>query len=680
MVRASLLALGLDMLSTGMEIGWIAAGRFQQHLASACAMPWTSPADGLTSLVLPALRQVLDSPLRLNVSGTMGPDKTKRTTLVGAIFVPVVIDFGKTVGNQDEMVQRLILDILMTVFFKHNVQPVELSALNALAILADCVKSSQCSEHRLLAIQIIQTTLTRLRKESLIRSAPSVFNTLAQVLLNEIEKVEGDSAIIDEARSTLSTLIRLFGRSGLFWQVLKHEAIENSATDESILGRALQALEPSGQDANRLTGLVPVTVIFHDLPDVLKRGRQTVMHVLTSLSRFVASLRGEVPEDATQNFGVFLSKLGKHVSEWEASEFDCSPTLCAAAGMIKLSSPSVAATLVHQISTILHLCLAKFSVEHSTLSTLLSTSSASIIQDDNENTIRTVIFELAGSAINGLTVTPITLATLLQFVTDLPSSGPAINGHQSPSARQDGLLDAAPGCVSILLRSHPTLASVSINPDELLPILTQAATVLIKADVTRTGTLHENLFALPNEAAIVQLNVFTYILFASVQSNMGENNSIYALYPVIARAASVSLRACADYLLIDDASGDGAELLSMVFTILRLVVLLSVTRQDNLPQQAMAAYWNRISADWLRLVFLSLEGTCINGVSNIQDMRRFNADPPMKAITSCIPLGLFRCGYLPQHDIVTHFDLSYRSVPTGTINHCSVSTIQQRSD
>lgn len=105
------------MLAAGVPITWIAAQRFQQRVASACALPWFNPPV-FTAVVLPGLRSVLDSPIRITISGDTFESKMKKTVLVGSLFVPVVIDFAQELTKYAVVVQRILLDILMVTFFK----------------------------------------------------------------------------------------------------------------------------------------------------------------------------------------------------------------------------------------------------------------------------------------------------------------------------------------------------------------------------------------------------------------------------------------------------------------------------------------------------------------------------------------------------------------------------------
>lgn len=115
------------MLAAGIPISYTAAQRFQQHVAAICARPWAEPAVDMATVVLPALRDVLDSPEEVAVSATQSVEAKKRkTALVGSLFVPAVIDFANILEDQDVLTQRNILDILLTTY--HKVRSVNAAA------------------------------------------------------------------------------------------------------------------------------------------------------------------------------------------------------------------------------------------------------------------------------------------------------------------------------------------------------------------------------------------------------------------------------------------------------------------------------------------------------------------------------------------------------------------------
>lgn len=118
-IRATTLSLGLHMLAAGIPCEWKVVQRFQQHVAAACALPWPTPADAITGILLPALKEVLDSRARITIRSSEDEHKKSgKTVLIGSQFVPVVIGFAAELSAWDFVVQRYILDILLVVFFK----------------------------------------------------------------------------------------------------------------------------------------------------------------------------------------------------------------------------------------------------------------------------------------------------------------------------------------------------------------------------------------------------------------------------------------------------------------------------------------------------------------------------------------------------------------------------------
>ena len=164
------------MLAAGIDIAWTFAQRFQQHVADSMALLWTHPMDDRALLALPALRSALDSTHRISVGAQPldSSNKPRKTALVGALFVPIAIDFGRELleKHHDYITKRLILDILNIVFFKHNTRNVELAALGALQSIAEFCRDGRKDENRLYGISILQMALGRLEKDSLVRVIP----------------------------------------------------------------------------------------------------------------------------------------------------------------------------------------------------------------------------------------------------------------------------------------------------------------------------------------------------------------------------------------------------------------------------------------------------------------------------------------------------------------------------
>jgi hypothetical protein len=310
MTRSSLVALALDMLASGIEIPWSTAQRLQQHVAAACALPWPIPNEGIVNLVLPALRQVLDSPVRLS-AGSHG----KKSVLVGSLFVPVVIDFANELRKHDYLTQKCVLDILMITFYKQDVKVVELAALGTLQTVADFVALPGSSENRLLAIQILQTAISRIETHSFLRVSPTIFAVIATAYIEQLVE-SGDSAIVDQCRSLLRTMITSFGRLGLFIQVFKNDSMNSSWSH--VKSKTVTALQTLIQEE---TGTTILDTIFADLADVFKRDPNSMQHVLDSLLGFAGKLESELSESAFESFSIFLTRVGKHVAEWDTAAF-----------------------------------------------------------------------------------------------------------------------------------------------------------------------------------------------------------------------------------------------------------------------------------------------------------------------------------------------------------------------
>lgn len=242
-IRASTLALGLYMLASGVPCEWKVIQRFQQHVAAACAQPWPIPADAITGILLPALKQVLDSAERVTIRMSGEDDKkSKKTALVGSQFVSVVISFAAELSKWDFMVQRYILDILMAVFFKvgvmlavanqqHNVQPVERSALETLETLALYTLESTNAQNAIMGLQVLRTAQSHMAADRFSRVLPQLFVIVSDVLA-QAKDMDRDSVLIESgeqvsrlsltlARSFLQDSLRQFGQSGLVLQVLR---------------------------------------------------------------------------------------------------------------------------------------------------------------------------------------------------------------------------------------------------------------------------------------------------------------------------------------------------------------------------------------------------------------------------------------------------------------------------
>ncbi|KIR32183.1 hypothetical protein I352_05415 [Cryptococcus deuterogattii MMRL2647] len=517
-VAYSLISLGLEMLAAGVSITWIAAQRFQQRVASACALPWFNPPV-FTAVVLPGLRSVLDSPIRITISGDAFESKVKKTVLVGSLLVPVVIDFAQELTKYDVVVQRSLLDILMVTFFKQDVTRVELSTYSAVQKVADFVLISECSENRLFALQILQTAVVKVERDKIIRAVPPAFNTVAKVLVKELEAEYGDSAVVEQ------TVLEEHREEN------ESESYDPSSPDNASLAKALQILH-SEQEREGLPQTGLFDNVFHDLLDVTKRPRRQVIHIIEAFARFATSFEVHLTEEAAQ-----------------------------------------------------------------------------------------VLFELSGAAINGLSVTPEGLHTLLKYLTSDAFSRPT-PGSQVSSEQIRVLSDASPGCVQLLLKGHPTLESNLMSAEMVLGILNEAGMVLCQAEMVVPGAISRDLIQLTLNPASSQVNFFLYLLLSSLDLRMGRARSrLLSLYPLLSRATSLCLRAASDYITLQDIEGHGTSLISLAFTVIRLALLGvrdgPVSNEDGEreadDEDAVGILWTRIWPEWIRLFRLSFESNCVNG-------------------------------------------------------------------
>lgn len=81
-------------------------------------------------------------------------------------------------------------------------------------------------------------------------------------------------------------------------------------------------------------------------------------------------------------------------------------------------------TLMHQISTFLHLVLSRFDVSESALVSVLGSAALASKEADVSDTARAVLSEVCGSATQGLPVTPVTMITMLSVSVQLRESPP----------------------------------------------------------------------------------------------------------------------------------------------------------------------------------------------------------------------------------------------------------------
>lgn len=251
-----------------------------------------------------------------------------------------------------------------------------------------------------------------------------------------------------------------------------------------------------------------------------------------------------------------------------------------------------------------------------------------------ENTVTTVLFELAGEAISGLAVMPDTLHTLLtvswnfdlvadtQFLTTMSDDRAAGRANLRKELLRI-LVEASPGCEAILVRSHPTtnLLRGRQNAEQAMKLFNAAAQVIVRAELESPGNIGLVLRGIQTQASIVQMDVFTHVLYASLNVSLkAARENLISLYPILARAAALSLFATADLLLVNNPYDSyGVQLASSVFIVCRLATLAVHDIQDGVvvdehtgADRALAAFWRRLWPDWERLLALSLAPTCAN--------------------------------------------------------------------
>lgn len=249
--RASILALGLNMLAAGVDCDWMILQRFQRHVSAAATLPWPDPSNTITDILLPALKTMLDSTARVVIkeggnrekerSESSIPVQGQRSTLVGSLFVPVVINYANVLLKHNFVIQRHILDILMVVFFKHHVEPLELAALSTLQVLAQYAADEKCAENRVLALQILQIAQSHMGKDRFTRVLPRLFVSIADIIMEESTSPDGDPAVVDTGRVFLQESMSEFGKAGLFLQVLYMDGEQNdSQRAPDAIGRAMQ--------------------------------------------------------------------------------------------------------------------------------------------------------------------------------------------------------------------------------------------------------------------------------------------------------------------------------------------------------------------------------------------------------------------------------------------------------
>lgn len=614
LVRAHLLAIGLDILACGLPISWDIAQRFQQHVAAACALPWPKTHEPVTAVILPQLRAVLDACQHL--SNINGPDtKSKRRVLVGTLYVPVMMDFAMELGKRDIIVDKLILDIFMVTVFKHDLGRVELPALAALRLLADFVGTTESSELALLALQILRTAMENMSRESFNRAAPGVFSTLSDRLICSIDR-DGDSAVIQQIMALLRSIGVIFGRAGLFNGVMALP-IDSGSNRGVTLGRTLQILHDR---ATPVDDSSDSDMLFDSLvgalPNMLKN-RQNLQHVLQHFSYACMNYQREVSESAAEHFGAFLGRLTKAVAELNAADFDPNPSLRAAAAVLPMVPKTAMAPLCSQMATMLNMAFGRFDVDSTTVNAVLGVAIQQQPQNDAQdvNPVRAACLETANAVLHGAASTLTTLHALLAVLLDGIAPRGAIERNSEALHMLSIIQTSVSGCIGILLGHNRILPSLRGDPaTDIITIRTLAAKLLLLAETGQPGTISRCFDVVQHEAGAVRLSPFTHLALAALDGRDARTlRGFIPLLPIASRATALCLRGSADLLAVEDVAGQGAELLSLVYVTIRLIYLLpSIEGAATDVQEAVGLFWDRTWPDWHRYLSLSFESGCVN--------------------------------------------------------------------
>ncbi|RXK35793.1 hypothetical protein M231_06931 [Tremella mesenterica] len=651
LVRTSLLALGLDMLAHEIPIDYPTSQKFQQHVASACSLPWPEFDKGITQLLFPSLRGLLDSPVKMQVGG--GMSKVKKMGLAGGVFVPIVLALAGQLGHVGFVEQRCLLDMLLVTFFKHNFRPVELLARKALTTLGEYLTFATCSENRLLAIRTIQVALTNFDRPSITSTAPQLFSHLSRVLVKQTKDNE-DYTIIEQSHNLLHTIIKSSWKSGMFLVLFEDE----SHREDSVLGVVLKMLVDDQPDENSGNGPDIIRGIVWDLMEVFRKDRQYLQNVLKSLYIVVKEQSKQWSEVAVQDLPV--------------GEFDPNFLLMTCARVFKLAPSTCAVMLLHQTSTMLHLVLTRSDVNKEAMGTLSHAAEELCKREKTEDTVKGVVNELCGSMLSGMGVMSGTMGVLLDTL--LESQTSTLQDPSLPHSSTNSLpiQQSLSGCLDILLLRHPTLLR-PLDPETLFSILIQTSSIILLSESILPGSLPQILTKIIDEPALIQLKIYNMLLLSSIyqsepkfspnplslshphnpsslrhpqvhaspqapHSNLSSHThhthhkpphlskestqqpshwktarkSLIGLYPIIARVGCLCLKASSDHLLVSD-SGEGAELLSNVFILLRLALLVvKLAQYEDTENKGERVLWDRIWSEWSRLLGISMESICVN--------------------------------------------------------------------
>lgn len=137
--------------------------------------------------------------------------------------------------------------------------------------------------------------------------------------------------------------------------------------------------------------------------------------VLLSFSRLVGTLNQNLAPHVATHYGVFLTRLTKHVAEYDHfSDFDPNPVLHASCVLLQRTRSSEQSHLLNHIAPFLHLSVHKFSVTFDSISELVPVCTELSTRLKHQDVISNVLNELAVAAINGMAVTATTLSSLLK--------------------------------------------------------------------------------------------------------------------------------------------------------------------------------------------------------------------------------------------------------------------------
>lgn len=213
---------------------------------------------------------------------------------------------------------------------------------------------------------------------------------------------------------------------------------------------------------------------------------------------------------------------------------------------------------------------------------------------------------------------------LLSSTNRIPLGDPTLD-DPAPSSNSALLIDAAPGCLELILRHHPTIGRAT-DPRIVLTLVEKAAMVILQAEDSTPGLLPALLARTTDEAAPVQLSLYTAILLASISASRplpaSSLNRLLVLYPIIGRALHLCLRAVSDALLLDNDRGEGAEMLQRIFALFRLVLVrpASASAEDKQHSEvttrddAVHSLWSRVWPEWERQIETSVGPTCRSDV------------------------------------------------------------------